>query len=159
MGEEIKEGFVLKDELVITHRDKDGNVVSEEHLEDLIVNKGKEFAAKLLNGVSTNPFDYIQIGEGTTPPVVGDTAMEDQTNKALYEDGEKFASVTYVADYKARLSCTFSFTGSVSITESGVMDRPQGESPNMLCRRTFGAKNMNDGEALGVIWTITIGTV
>lgn len=148
--EEIKEGFVLKDELVITHRDKDENVISEEHFEDLIVNKGKEFAAKLLIGVSINPFDYIQIGEGTTPPAAGNTAMENQTNKALYEGGEKAASVSYVTDYKARLSSTFAFTGSVAITESGVMDRPQAEAPNMLCRQTFGAKNMNDGESLEV---------
>jgi len=150
MEEEKREEIKLKGEIEITHRDKDGKVIEKEIVKNLIVNKGKEFAAKLLNGVVTNFFDYLQIGTGTTGPTVTNTALE-----TYYSEGA--AACSYEADYKARLSYTFGFSESVTITESGVFDGPQVGPPNMFARQTFSGKVMSSGESLEVVWTVTAG--
>ena len=41
---------------------------------NLVVTKGKEIAAKQLNGVTTTPVTAIAIGTGTTSPAAGNTA-------------------------------------------------------------------------------------
>lgn len=144
------------DELTMILRDKSGNIKSEDRFDDLIVNKGKEMMAKLLIGVSINPFDYIQIGEGSTAPTLTDIALEDQTNKTLYENGENQATCIYEADYKAKLSATFVFSDSVSITESGVFDGLLSGPPNMLCRQVFSSREAETGDTAEIVWTITM---
>jgi hypothetical protein len=148
--EGIAEGIKLTGEITFIHRDKEGNVKEIDVIKNLVVNKGKEIAAKLLNGVVTNFFDYIQIGTGTTAPVPGNTALE-----TYYSEGA--ATCAYEADYKAKLSYTFAFSEVVTITESGVFDGPHGGAPNMLARQTFSGKAMGVGESLEVVWTTTVG--
>jgi hypothetical protein len=145
-GDEIK----LSGAVTFVHRGVDGKVKEIDVVKNLIVNKGKEVVAKLINGVTTDFFDYIQIGTGTTAPAATDTALQ-----TYYSEG--LASRTYEADYRARLAFTFSFAESVTITESGVFDKAKAASPNMLARQTFAGKAMASGESLEVVWTITVG--
>jgi len=141
--------FELKENIVIERRRKDGTVIDREVLSNLIVNAGKEFVAKLLNGVSTNFFDYIAIGEGTTSAVVGDTTLETEQEREL-------ASLSYEASYKALFEKTFTFGSGVSyaITEAGVFDASS--SGNMLDRFVFSAKNVDAETDLYVKVTITV---
>jgi len=151
MNEKIEEGEIyLRGEFELIGRDKNGKIKFREKHKNLIVNKGKEIAAKLLNGVVTNFFDYIQIGTGTTSPAATDTALA-----AYYSEGA--ASLSYEADYKAKFAHTFTFTEAVTIRESGVFDGPHSAGPNMLARQTFSGKAMASGESLEVVWTITVG--
>jgi hypothetical protein len=154
MGEEKKEGMAegikLSGEITFIHRDKDGNVKEIDVIKNLVVNKGKEIAAKLLNGVVTNFFDYIQLGTGTTAPTLTDTALQ-----TYYSEGA--ATCAYEADYKAKWSYTFAFSESVTITESGIFDGPHGGAPNIGARQTFSGKPMLIGESLEVVWTMTAG--
>lgn len=140
----------LSGEVELIHRDKDGNIIDKQKIKNLIVNVGKEYVAKLINGVVTDPFTYIQIGTGTTAPVSTNTTLE-----TFYAEGS--AACSYEADYKARFAYTFNFTESVTITESGIFDGLQATSPHMLSRRTFTGKAMSATESLEVIWTITVG--
>lgn len=155
MGEEGKiepqeNNIKLRGEVEFIHRDKEGKIIERTKIENLIVNKGKEIVAKLINGVATNFFDYIQIGTGMTGPAPGNTTLE-----TYYAEGA--ATCAYEADYKARFSYTFNFAESVTITESGVFDGARVGSPNMLARQTFSGKGMSSGESLEVVWTVTVG--
>jgi len=144
-----KEEIKIVGEVELISRDKEGKIKDRQKIKNVVVNKGKELMAKLLNGVSTKYFRYIQIGTGTTAPSNTDTALE-----AFY--AEKEASCSYQSDFKAVFSATFTFGETVTITESGVFNDAKAASPDMLCRQTFAGKTYSSGESLEVVWTITI---
>jgi len=140
----------LRGELRLIRRDIDGRILDELRKKNLIVDKGKEIVAKLINGVHTKPFKYIQIGTGTASPTASDTALQ-----SYYAEGE--ATVSYEADFKCKWAYTFTFNESVSITEAGLFDDSHSASPNMLARQTFSARDMQAGQSLEVIWVIVVG--
>jgi len=136
-------------ELELIVKDKNGKIISREKIKNIIVNKGKEALAKLLNGVSTKYFRYIQIGTGTAAPTPSDTALD-----SFY--AEKEALCSYKADFKAVLSVTFTFSEAVVITESGVFNDTKAASPDMLCRQVFTGKSMSEGQSLDIVWSIGV---
>jgi len=145
-----KETIKLSGEILFIHRDREGNIIEKDRVKNLIVNKGKEIAAKLLNGVVTNFFNYIQIGTGTAAPTADDTELQ-----VYYAEGQ--AACSYETDFKAKWAYTFVFSESVTLTESGIFDGPKSSNPNMLARQTFSGKSVSGGESLEVVWTITVG--
>jgi len=136
-------------EVELISRDKNGRIVDRRKMKNIVVNKGKELMAKLLNGLSNKYFKYIQIGTGTTAPSSSDTALE-----SFY--AEKEAACSYQPNFKAIFSATFTFGETVTISESGVFNDAKAASPDMLCRQTFAGKTYTSGESLEVVWTITI---
>jgi len=140
----------LRGELKLIRRDIDGEIIDVLRKKNLIVNKGKEIVAKLINGVHTKPFKYIQIGTGTASPTASDTALQ-----SYYAEGE--ATVSYEADFKCKWAYTFTFNEAVSITEAGLFDDTVSANPNMLARQTFSARDMQAGQSLEVIWVIVVG--
>lgn len=125
--------------------DKNGKILWEERINNLVVNQGLEYVAKLFNGVSTDPFKYIAIGTDSTSEAVGQTALVAEYERVL-------ADVVYESDYKAKLTATYVFTGSVTIKEAGVFD--DASAGHMYARKTFADKSFTSGESLGIIWTI-----
>lgn len=142
----------LKGEVQLIIRDRNGKIREIDKFSNVITNVGREYVAKKLYGDSSasDDFTWIQIGTGTAGATVSDTALD-----VYYSEGQ--AATAYEADYKMRLSKLFSFTETVSITESGVFNRDHSSSPTMLARQTFSAKNMADGETLEVVWTVAVG--
>ena len=130
-------------------RDKDKRVISIERKKNVITNAGKAYVAKLIGGIVTAPFSYIQIGTGTTTPSPSDTALE-----SFY--AEKQATAMFVEPSSVVFSAMFDFTESANITESGVFSGPGATSPVMLCREVFGAKSVSAGQYLEVSWKVTI---
>jgi len=147
--------------VVFTHFDKEGKVIKRWRCDNLVVNRGKEIVAKLLNGVVTNFFDYIQIGVGTTEKIEGEivkvTHMPREDDTALegyYMEGA--AKRSYDEYYKgARWSYTFGFIEPVTITEAGLFDGPHDTAPNMLSRVVFPAEVIEASECLLVVWIIS----
>lgn len=139
----------LVGEIELIVRDRDGKIIQREKIKNVIVNKGKEVIAKLINGISTKYFRYIQIGTGTAAPTPSDTELQ-----SYY--AEKEALCSYQADFKAVFSVTFTFSESVTITESGIFNDSKVASPDMLCRQVFTGKSMSEGQSLDVIWTIGV---
>ena len=139
--------FRVRGTLVLLKFDRQGKIVEETRICNLIVNQGLEYTSKLLNGVSTTPFKYIAIGSDDTPPQVTDVSL---SNEVMREA----ASCIYEADFKAKLTAVFNFTSFTSVKESGIFDSSSGG--HMLSRVTFATKNFNAGEFLGIVWTIEI---
>jgi len=113
-----------------------------------LVNKGLEMKAKLLNGVASTPFTYIALGSGTTAEANDQTAL---ANEISTNGGARAAATCeYEADYKAKWTKTFNFTGSLSINEVGIFDAAA--DGNMLMRHKFSAtKSVEDGDSLQII--------
>jgi len=137
--------FKLKGYLTLLKFDKNGLCVDETRLSNLIVDQGLEFTSKLLNGVSTDAFKYVAIGSNDTAAAVSDTALNTEEEIML-------ATATYEADFKSKLTAIFTFTGTVTIKEAGIFDAAS--SGSLLSRVVFADKTFEDGESLGVIWTI-----
>jgi len=146
----LGETIGLRGELEIVLFDKYGNVKDRRHLKNLIVNVGKAQVAGLINGSATGTFQYIAIGTGTTAPAATDTALQNETHRALADTIDRVT--TSVTNDTARLSKLFSgYSGSESITESGVFNASTGGI--MLNRQTFAAVNVNWGAGDNVLFT------
>lgn len=130
---------------------RNGEVVEEREIENLIVDVGKAQVAGLINGVVTTPFTYIAIGTGTTAPASTDTALQTEVDRQAATTSQ---ATTNVTNDTAVLEATFNFTASYAITESGVFDAATGG--NMLARQTFSAINVVSGDSLKVTWKITV---
>lgn len=61
--------------VVIEARDRSGAVVIRQETKNLVVDSGKNLIRDMIAGVGLRP-DTIEVGTGTTSPVVGDTELE-----------------------------------------------------------------------------------
>jgi len=145
----------LRGEVELIVYDKFGNIKDRRHIKNVITDVGKAQVAGLINGAVTTQFKYIAIGTGTTAASASDTALESETHRELADTLDRVT--TDVTNDTARLIKTFSgYTGSESITESGVFDSDTGG--NMLCRQTFSALNIDwdAGDSLQITWKIQV---
>jgi len=144
------ENITLKGHGYFERRKKDGTVIEKWESDNLIVSTGKERVAKLLNGVEATYFNTIAVGVGTEVAVVGDTALEVETKRAL-------ASLSYEASNKAVLEYTFTWGSAeaYNITEAGVFDNETADG-TMLDRFVFASKAVDIDTDLYVKITITI---
>ena len=151
----------LKDKLIVVLRDKNGNVkhrYDSGWRENTITNSGKaEVAGLICADVGGTAFDYIAIGTGTTPESATDTALENETHRIGGGDVTGSLTTTTVTNDTVQLVGTFSgYTGTESITESGVFNASSGGT--MLCRQTFSAINVDwdAGDSLQITWKIQV---
>jgi len=123
---------------------------------NLITNAGAALVAGLINGVITNFFDYIAVGTGTGAAAATDTALGTETAASGLSRALATLSrvTTDVTDDTAQFLKSFSVTGSVAVTESGVFDAAA--AGNMLCRQVFSAVNVVNGDTLQVTWKIDV---
>lgn len=114
-----------------------------------LMNVGKAAIAKRLNGVdSIDPFLYIAIGSGSTAESATQTALvaEITTNGGA----RALATVSYVANYIARWTHIFEFTGNVILREVAVFNAISGGI--MLLRHVYAAdKEYIDDESVELI--------
>lgn len=140
----------LKGEVTLRHF-RNGKLIEERKIPNIIVNVGKAQVAGLINGVVTTPFQYIAIGTGTTAESATDTALQNEIARGLATCSR---TTTNVTNDTAQLVYTFTFTASYAITESGCFDASSGG--NMLCRKTFSAINVVSGDSLQITWKIVV---
>ena len=136
---------------------RDGVIIDTREYHNMIVDAGKALVAGLmLTDVGGTAFDYIAIGTGVVAEDHTDTALGTEISSG---GGSRTAgtgtrvTTTYTND-TAQLVVTFNFTASFAVTESGVFNAASG--PTMLCRKTFSAINVGNGDSLQVTWKIVV---
>jgi hypothetical protein len=147
-----KSGLKLRGQAVIQERDSTtGKILSEEIIDNLIVNAGLERVAKLLGGVSTDYYTHIAIGEGTTAATTGDTALESEATRAA-------ATIAYEASYKCKFEKTFTVGSGVSytITEAALTDDAVVSGSVILDRFVFSSKTLDASTNFYIRITITV---
>jgi hypothetical protein len=122
-------------------------------ISNLVVNAGLAGMASRANGAGGEAaFTYIALGIGTTAAAAGDTTLESEITTAGGERASATASrvTTTVSNDTAQLLNTFNFTGSFSVTESGVLNAASGGT--LLARQVFAAISVSSGDSLQITW-------
>jgi len=159
MEQKLKQGSNLKGFIKIDHFDNAGNLIESVVTPNALTNTGFAEVAGLFCGdqaASHTAFDYIAVGTGTTAATATDTQLEtEETENSLGRSaGTGTRVTTTVANDTCQIVKSFSVTGSVAVTESGVLNA--GAAGILLCRQTFSAINVADGDTLQITWKVTV---
>jgi hypothetical protein len=125
---------------------------------NLVVDAGKAGAASRINGAGGEAaFTFIGMGTGTVAPAAGDTALgaeKDEAGAATTTHKSATASrvTTTVTNDTAQDVVTFNYTATLAVTESGVFNAAT--AGTMLCRQTFSAVNVVNGDSLQFTWKV-----
>ena len=132
-----------------------GRWSTNKRIGNLITNAGFALAAGLLNGSgSPAAATYIAVGTGTSSASASDTALQTETSTSGLSRAAGTVSLvtTTVTNDTAQITKTFSVTGTVAVTESGVLNASS--SGTLLCHQVFSAINVASGDSLAVTWKI-----
>ena len=124
-------------------------------LSNLITSAGKAGLASRVNGDGSEAaFTYIAVGTGTTAANVADTALQTETATSGLSRAAGTASreQTTVANDTADITKTFSVTGSVAVTEAGLLNAAS--NGTLVARQVFSAVNVVNGDSFAVTWKI-----
>lgn len=122
-------------------------------IKNLVTNAGLAGIASRDNGNGGEAaFTYIAVGTGTTAAAAGDTTLEtEKTTDGLGRQAATASRVTTTTtNDTARLVYSFSVTGTVAVTESGVLNASS--SGTLKCRQVFSAVNVVNGDSLQITW-------
>lgn len=122
---------------------------------NLVTTAGKAGAAgRLMGSGAPAAFDYIAVGTGTTAANIADTTLETESATAglTRAQGTVSLQTTDTSNDTARVTKTFTVTGTVAVTESGVLNASS--SGTLLCRDTFSAINVVNGDTLQITWDV-----
>lgn len=124
-------------------------------VKNLITNAGFAGAASRLNGADAEAaFTYIAVGTGTTAANVADTTLVTETAASGLTRAAGTASrvTTTQTNDTAQVTKTFSVSGTVAVTESGLLNASS--VGVLLCRQVFTAINVVSGDSLAITWKI-----
>ena len=110
---------------------------------NLITSAGKAGMASRCNGDGAEAlFNYLAVGTGTTAAAVGDTTLEAEITDSGLARATATCSrtTTTVTNDTAKLSHTWSVTGSKAITEAGALNASS--AGVLLGRQVFSAVNV-----------------
>ena len=133
-----------------------GAFVSTLVLKNLITTTGKAGLASRINGDGSEAvFTYIALGTGTTAANIADTTLETEisTSGGSRAIGAASRVTTTVTNDTARVSKTFTFTGSLAITEAGLLNAAS--VGVLVARKVFSVINVVDTDELVVTWDLS----
>lgn len=135
---------------------RDGALILDSPDPNLITNVGVAGLASLLNGESSSAFNYIALGEGTSPADVDDVALETEVtfgggSRAL---GTTSMATTTLTDDTAEIEATFNITADVDLTEIGLFNASSGGT--LAARRVFSEVSLGNGDTVIVTWSLTV---
>lgn len=134
-----------------------GYWASEKVIGNLVTTAGKALVAGLINGSgSPAAATYIAVGTGTTSAAAGNTALETETSTSglARAAGTVSLTTTTTTNDTAQILKSFSVTGTVAVTESGVLNASS--SGTLLCRQVFSAINVANGDTLQITWKVAV---
>ncbi len=126
-------------------------------ISNLVVSAGKALVAGRINGSGTPAAaTFIALGIGTTAANAADTALESEivTNGGQRAAATVSLQTTDTTNDTARLTHTFTFTGSFAVTESGVLN--DATTGTLLSRQVFSAINVASGDSLAITWDFDV---
>lgn len=154
-----QDGLTVKGWFKIDHFDRFGNLMETIETPNAMTEDSFEEISGLINSDtagSYTAFNYIAVGSGTATATATDTQLqtEETENGLTRTTGTGSQVTTTTANDTAQLLKSFSVTGSVTVTESGVFVADSGGT--MICRQTFSEINVADGDTLQITWKVKI---
>lgn len=154
-----KEQVGMKGWIKIDHFDKSGALIESVETPNVVTDVGFAEVAGLFcadQSASFTAFDYIGVGTGTTAATYTQTALITEIVTADLARAASTGTVTQetVAGDTAQFVHQFSVTTTDAITESAVFNAAT--DGTMLCRQTFSAINVANGDTLQITWKVTV---
>lgn len=134
-----------------------GHWSSNRMVSNLITDAGAAGVASRINGAGAEAvFDYIAVGTGTTAADVTDTTLETElaASGLTRAAGTVSRVTTDVTNDSARVTKTFTVTGTVAVTEAGLLNASS--SGVLLARQVFSSVGVVNGDSLAITWTIDV---
>jgi len=144
----MQSGVKATGSLKITVTNKEGKVVEEREIDNLVVTTGKNYIASRMVGTSSTVMSHMALGTDNTSPAAGDAALSGEVGRvALSAFTASTNIVTAAATFPAG-------TATGSLTEAGILNASS--SGDLLCRTTFSVVNKAAGDSVAITWTITV---
>lgn len=124
-----------------------GNWTTQVVKRNTVTSVGKQIAAQQVGGTTTAPVTAIAIGVGT--PSATALGSESTTNGGSRGAATVTNQTTTTTGDTERWVKTFTFTGSLALTEEGLFDNNT-SGGNMLASQTFSAVNVVNTDTLQV---------
>lgn len=146
----------LEDYNTVFIHSRNGKVIERRESHNTITNVGHAAAnGRMSNQGSYSPFVNIAIGIGTQGTPATSTALASETTTSGGGRGSATATqiTTTVTNDTTQLVKTFTFSGTLAITEEGIFDSAVASSGTMLAYQSFSAINVISGDTLQVTHT------
>lgn len=127
------------------------------NVRNLVTNAGFALVAGRINGSgSPAAATYIAVGTGVVAANVADTTLgtELAASGLSRAAGAVSLATTVVANDTAQVVVTYTVTGTVAVTESGLLNAAAAGA--LLCRQVFSAINVVNGDSLQITWRIQV---
>lgn len=145
----MKDALQVKGKVKVITYDATGNVKEERHIDNLVVDSGKDFIASRMNGTSDDVMSHMAIGTGSTNPISTDTTLETELDRNAFDSATVTNNdIVFVTTYPAG-------DGTGSITEAGVFN--DATAGTMLCRTVFPVVTKQAGDSMTITWTVSVG--
>lgn len=139
----------VKGKLDIILFDKDGTILDERHIPNLVVSVGNDFIASRMKDASATVMGYMAVGTNGTSASSGDTTLGTESARvSLTSTTVTNNDVVYVATFPAG-------TGTAALVEAGLFNAAS--AGTMLARTTYAVINKGAADTLQITWTITVG--
>ena len=121
----------------------------------MITNAGFAGVASRIGGNGAEAvFNYIAVGIGTDAAAAADTTLGTETAASGLSRaaGTVSRSTTTVTNDTAELTKTFTVSGSVAVTEAGILNASS--AGVLLARQVFSAVNVVSGDSLAITFKV-----
>jgi hypothetical protein len=154
-----KEQVGMKGWIKIDHFDKKGILIESVETPNTVVNVGfTEVAGLFCSDVagSYTAFDYIGVGTGISAATYTNTTLGTEITDSGLARASSTGTLTTenVANDTAQFVHQFSIIDTQAVTESAVFN--DSSAGKMLCRQTFSAINVADGDTLQITWKVIV---
>uniref|UniRef100_A0A6M3JXW8 Putative tail fiber protein n=1 Tax=viral metagenome TaxID=1070528 RepID=A0A6M3JXW8_9ZZZZ len=153
---ECIENIKLSGEIQFLGKHKDGTIFCDRTIKNTITTVGKAlFAALMVVDVGGTGCDYIALGVGT--PSATALGSESTTDGGARRGGANLTGTvvtTTLTEDTAQFVTTFTFTGSLALTEAGLFNAAS--TGIMVASQTFSAVNVIDTDTLQITWKIKV---
>ena len=132
-----------------------GHYASKMTVKNLITNAGFAGAASRLGGSGAEAiFNYIAVGTGIVAASAANTTLGTETAASGLSRvaGTVSRITTTQTNDTSQVTTTFTVTGTVAVTESGLLNAAS--VGVLLCRQVFTAINVVNGDSLAITWQI-----
>jgi len=144
----MQSGVKATGSLKITVTNKEGKVVEEREIDNLVVTTGKNYIASRMVGTSSTVMSHMALGTDNTSPAAGDTALGSEAGRVAMS---AFTASTNIVTATATFPAG---TATGALTEAGILNASS--SGDLLCRTTFSVVNKAAGDSVAITWTITV---
>lgn len=120
-----------------------------------VTNVGFALAAGRLQGSGAPAApDYVAVGTGVGAFSAADTTLGTESAASGLSRAQGTVSLVTTTQTNDTAQClkTFTVTGTVAVTESGLLNASS--NGTLLCRQTFSAINVVNGDSLQITWKV-----